>query len=125
MTLPNQVDAAKQDLLQETATQYASKLLDKGAEALRGLSSDVRALAGDASDRALHFQSMLANLGTLSTAAYRQLSDVELNKLSAQTRAYVAKSPRASGTVSSEHTRCSIASAQRPRYRRVKVDCNS
>lgn len=77
-----------QDTLQETVTQYAAKLLDKGAAALRAAATDARSLAQSAADRATHFKSMLANLDTLSTSVYQQLSSVETSKLSTQTRAF-------------------------------------
>jgi hypothetical protein len=75
-------DSIAEDTFQETVTQYASKLLGRGAKALRGVASDARALAGAAADRAAHFKSMLVNLDTLNTSVYQQLSSLESSKLS-------------------------------------------
>ena len=52
MTSGGIADNVVQDTFQETATQYASKLIEKGAEALRGAARDLHSLGGAAAERA-------------------------------------------------------------------------
>lgn len=87
MTSESNVDNVAQDSFQETVAVYASKLLERGAEALRGVAKGARALASAADDRAASFKSMLANLDTLNTSVYQQLSSLESSKLSTEARA--------------------------------------
>jgi Ca2+-binding RTX toxin-like protein len=87
----------KDDLVQETITQYSSKLLDKGSQALKAIAGDVRALAGATADRAAHFRSMIGNLDILSASVHQQVSSVEASKLSPETRAFVDAYQRESG----------------------------
>jgi hypothetical protein len=97
MTSKNIGSDAQNDLVQETVTQYTSKLLDRGAEALRKLATDVRALAGAAADRATHFKSMLVNLDVLSDSVALQLSGADVSKMSPEARAFADAYRRESG----------------------------
>lgn len=89
MASENNAGKIADDTFQETVTQYSSRLLDKGAEALRGAARDARALADAAADRATHFKSLLANLDALNTSVYQQLSSFERSALATEFRATV------------------------------------